>query len=421
MFSYFTLDNLWTLLWQMVDIGCVWALVYYCLRIVKNNSRTIQIFKGVLLIVIIRFVATKVGLHTIASLADSIMNWGVVAIIIIFQPEIRSILEKIGKTSVFSGISTLTINERENLVNELVKACSEMSKTKTGALISIEQGHSLSDFIKTGTSMNSVVSSELLCSIFQYGTPLHDGAVIIQGVKIACAAAYFPPTTRELPTSYGARHRAAVGISEITDSITIVVSEETGNISIAQNGTLTVMSEASLKEFLLSIVGNQSTAKEKEEQQKETLKEQEAVHGKKPGVFAHYFKGKGRKTKDSSETISYTEKKKKEESVDIIQPETDLHDKLEIEDLAQKQATGLDQLFDNILNEGDKNEEAKPKKKRKKKAAQTKETNASKEENPKKEDGLSTLAHMSQELMEDVVEPETIVLHYESDEEGRDS
>lgn len=421
MFSYFTLDNLWTLLWQMVDIGCVWALVYYCLRIVKNNSRTIQIFKGVLLIVIIRFVATKVGLHTIASLADSIMNWGVVAIIIIFQPEIRSILEKIGKTSVFSGISTLTINERENLVNELVKACSEMSKTKTGALISIEQGHSLSDFIKTGTSMNSVVSSELLCSIFQYGTPLHDGAVIIQGVKIACAAAYFPPTTRELPTSYGARHRAAVGISEITDSITIVVSEETGNISIAQNGTLTAMSEASLKEFLLSIVGNQSTAKEKEEQQKETLKEQEAVHGKKPGVFAHYFKGKGRKTKDSSETISYTEKKKKEESVDIIQPETDLHDKLEIEDLAQKQATGLDQLFDNILNEGDKKEEAKPKKKRKKKAAQTKETNASKEENPKKEDGLSTLAHMSQELMEDVVEPETIVLHYESDEEGRDS
>lgn len=421
MFSYFTLDNLWTLLWQMVDIGCVWALVYYCLRIVKNNSRTIQIFKGVLLIVIIRFVATKVGLHTIASLADSIMNWGVVAIIIIFQPEIRSILEKIGETSVFSGISTLTINERENLVNELVKACSEMSKTKTGALISIEQGHSLSDFIKTGTSMNSVVSSELLCSIFQYGTPLHDGAVIIQGVKIACAAAYFPPTTRELPTSYGARHRAAVGISEITDSITIVVSEETGNISIAQNGTLTVMSEASLKEFLLSIVGNQSTAKEKEEQQKETLKEQEAVHGKKPGVFAHYFKGKGRKTKDSSETISYTEKKKKEESVDIIQPETDLHDKLEIEDLAQKQATGLDQLFDNILNEGDKKEEAKPKKKRKKKAAQTKETNASKEENPKKEDGLSTLAHMSQELMEDVVEPETIVLHYESDEEGRDS
>ena len=140
-----------------------------------------------------------------------------------------------------------------------------MSKTKTGALISIEQGHSLSDFIKTGTPMNSVVSSELLCSIFQYGTPLHDGAVIIQGVKIACAAAYFPPTSRELPTSYGARHRAAVGISEITDSITIIVSEETGNISIAQEGKLTVYSEASLREFLMNILGTQSNVKEKEE------------------------------------------------------------------------------------------------------------------------------------------------------------
>ena len=99
--------------------------------------------------------------------------------------------------------------------------------------------------------MNSQVSCELLCSIFQYGTPLHDGAVIIQGVKIACAAAYFPPTTRELPTSYGARHRAAVGISEITDSITIIVSEETGNISIAENGDLRVYSVSQLRKYLM--------------------------------------------------------------------------------------------------------------------------------------------------------------------------
>ena len=126
-----------------------------------------------------------------------------------------------------------------------------MSSTKTGALISLEQGQDLSDYIKTGTSMNSQVSCELLCSIFQYGTPLHDGAVIIQGVKIACAAAYFPPTTRELPTSYGARHRAAVGISEITDSITIVVSEETGNISIAESGDLKVYSVAQLRAYLM--------------------------------------------------------------------------------------------------------------------------------------------------------------------------
>ena len=127
-----------------------------------------------------------------------------------------------------------------------------MSASKTGALISLEQGQDLSDYIKTGTSMNSIVSSELLCSIFQYGTPLHDGAVIIRGVRIACAAAYFPPTTKELPTSYGARHRAAVGISEITDSITIIVSEETGTISIAEAGELKSYTSEELRDYLMT-------------------------------------------------------------------------------------------------------------------------------------------------------------------------
>lgn len=161
------------------------------------------------------------------------------------------LLEKLGKTSVLTRLVSLTNNERAHLVDELVKACAQMSASKTGALISLEQGQDLSDYIKTGTSMNSQVSCELLCSIFQDGTPLHDGAVIIQGVKIACAAAYFPPTTRELPTSYGARHRAAVGISEITDSITIIVSEETGNISIAENGDLRVYSVSQLRKYLM--------------------------------------------------------------------------------------------------------------------------------------------------------------------------
>ena len=127
-----------------------------------------------------------------------------------------------------------------------------MSASKTGALISLEQGQDLSDYIKTGTSMNSIVSCELLCSIFQYGTPLHDGAVIIRGVRIACAAAYFPPTTKELPTSYGARHRAAVGISEITDSITIIVSEETGTISIAEAGELKSYTSEELRDYLMT-------------------------------------------------------------------------------------------------------------------------------------------------------------------------
>lgn len=447
MLNYFTLSNLGTILLQLVDIACVWALVYYCLKIVKNNSRTIQIFKGVLLIVIIRTGANILGLHTVANLADSIMNWGVVAIIIIFQPEIRSILERIGKTNVFSRISTLTVNERENLVDELVKACAEMSKTKTGALISIEQGHSLSDYIKTGTPMNSVVSSELLCSIFQYGTPLHDGAVIIQGVKIACAAAYFPPTSKELPTSYGARHRAAVGISEITDSITIVVSEETGNISIAEGGKLTVISENSLREFLMNVVCQQEPSNNRTEEKKE--EEEVPVYdsnGKKPGVFAHYFKSKSKRVKKETTDKRFAKKKKTDEEnqdVVVVEQETD---RIPIEDLTQKQDEKLDALFENIVTDTekkeDKQEEEKPKKRRvsrkktedtktdTKKTTKTKTTRKSRKkkteetesvETEKKETNESIMTNMASDLFDDIIEPEAIVLHYEKADEEEDT
>ena len=425
MFKYLTLNNLLTIIKQLADIGVVWLLFYYLLKIVKNNSRTIQIFKGILVVVIAQWIAGLLGLHTVETLAATIMNWGPLAIIIIFQPEIRNILEKIGKTNVFSPISTLTYNERENLVEELVKACTEMSKTKTGALISLEQGHSLSDYIKTGTPMNSVVSSELLCSIFQYGTPLHDGAVIIQGVKIACAAAYFPPTTRELPTSYGARHRAAVGISEITDSVTIIVSEETGNISIAQGGKLSVISPAHLHDFLMMIVCQKQgdEAKGEKDVQKEALKESiEANDGKKPGVFAHYFKGKNRRTtksKDAQEN-KYT-KTKKEDSVDVLQSENVVVDseieKLGIEDLVETQTDApLDQLFETIVVDAGKDddktpvkkeesEETKPKKRGrpKKKKEDTEEKDAV--EKPKAKRGRKK----KDEVMDDILEAQEII------------
>lgn len=439
MFKYLTLSNLLTILKQLVDIGCVWILLYYLLKIVKNNSRTIQIFKGILVIVIVQWLASFLGLHTIETITGAIMNWGIIAIIIIFQPEIRNILEKIGKTNVFSRISTLTYNERENLVEELVKACTEMSKTKTGALISLEQGHSLSDYIKTGTPMNSVVSSELLCSIFQYGTPLHDGAVIIQGVKIACAAAYFPPTTRELPTSYGARHRAAVGISEITDSVTIIVSEETGNISVAQGGKLSVISPSHLHEFLMMIVCQKQPGKEKEDKldlEKEALKESmEANNGKKPGVFSHYFKGKKRanKTKDIQEN-KYS-KTKKDDPVDVLQSDDVIVDneieKLGIEDLMQTQEDApLDQLFETIvvdaLKDDDKKEdkqvdtkevqaiseepkeivEEKPKKRGRPKKKKEEEPSKTEEEKPKKK---TRKKKHTEEIMDDVIQAEEII------------
>ena len=251
MFSL-TLNDVLNVVRALLDIGLVWAVIFFGLRIVRNNSRTVQIFKGILFVFIVKGLAMLIGLTTINYIADMVLSWGVIVMVVIFQPEIRMLLEKLGKTSVLTRLAALSSNEKEHLVEELVKACTQMSASKTGALISLEQGQDLSDYIKTGTSMNSIVSSELLCSIFQYGTPLHDGAVIIRGVRIACAAAYFPPTTKELPTSYGARHRAAVGISEITDSITIIVSEETGTISIAEAGELKSYTSEELRDYLMT-------------------------------------------------------------------------------------------------------------------------------------------------------------------------
>lgn len=246
------LSDLTSTLKLIMDVLVVWGLIYSALRLVRNNSRTMQIAKGILFIMVAKGLSVWLGLHAVSYLIDIFLNWGVVAILIVFQPEIRGMLEKVGKsTELFT--SNLSTTEIMDMISEIVSACSEMSETKTGALITIQQAQSLNDFVRTGIRMDSVVSKELLGTIFQYGTPMHDGAVIIQGNKIACAAAYFPPTTKDLPSKYGARHRAAVGISEITDSITIVVSEETGNISVATNGQLTQYKPENLQRYLTNI------------------------------------------------------------------------------------------------------------------------------------------------------------------------
>ena len=242
---------------DIIDILVLWFLLYYVLKFVRNNTRTVQIFKGIILVLGAKFFANLLGLDAVGWLADMFVSWGVVAIIIIFQPEIRGVLERLGKSNMFSKISTLSGNEKENLVNEIVKSVMILSKDQTGALITLEQGQSLADYVSTGTVLNSVVTTELLTSIFVTSTPLHDGAVIIQGDKLACASAYFPPTNLDLPNRYGARHRAAIGISEITDSVTIVVSEETGNISIAENGKIRGVDIKELRDYLLRIVCNE--------------------------------------------------------------------------------------------------------------------------------------------------------------------
>lgn len=254
MLNLSSVQNIIDALRVFFDVVLIWIIVYYAIKLVRNNARTVQIFKGVILILVVRGIATALGLVTTAWLAGLFVNFGFLAIIIIFQPEIRNLLEKLGKTSVFTRISTLTGGERERLVNEIVNAASLLSDDKIGALITIEQASSLQDYIRTGSPMNSMVTSDVLRSLFSTNTPLHDGAVIIQGDRIACASAYFPPTSIELPTRFGARHRAALGISEVSDAVTIVVSEETGRISISENGVLYAMTKEKLKEYLIRVI-----------------------------------------------------------------------------------------------------------------------------------------------------------------------
>ena len=249
--SAYNLSSLWdkflTFSTTVIDIVVIWMIILAALRIVRGKSSTMQIFKGIIFVIIVDVLAKVMNLKTLQFLTNMFINWGFLAVIIIFQPEIRTILERLGKSSFFSRMSSLSGNEKEKLVDNIVTAVRLLSADQTGALISIEKSHPLDDFIATGTRLNSDVTAELLTSIFVTSTPLHDGAVIIQGDKIACASAYFPPTTADIPSRYGSRHRAAIGISEITDAITIVVSEETGNVSIAEGGKLIAVHELQTK------------------------------------------------------------------------------------------------------------------------------------------------------------------------------
>ena len=253
-----TIQNIWSIFKTLFDIGIMWMIIYYAIKFVKNNNRTIQIFKGIILVLLVDGLAKIFGFTTVEYLMNNVISWGFLAIIIIFQPEIRGVLERLGKTNTFSKINTLLGNEREELVEQVYQATIALSKSRTGALISIEKGQSLQDYIKTGIEINAKVSKELLCSIFMTTTPLHDGAVIIQGDKVACASAYFPPTSVNLSSRYGARHRAALGISEVSDALTIVVSEETSAISISEHGTIFNVDDVQLKDYLRRVILNES-------------------------------------------------------------------------------------------------------------------------------------------------------------------
>ena len=222
---------------NILDIIVVWYLIYKLIQLVKG-TRAIQLFKGVAMFIAIRFVAEIIGLHTLSWLMDQVITYGVIAAIVIFQPEIRRGLEHLGRTTFFTPTKN-EVNRDENMINSFDKAIQYMSKRKIGALITIERNTGLDEYIETGIPLEADITGELLINIFIPNTPLHDGAVIIREDKIAVSCAYLPLSDSILiPKEYGTRHRAAVGVSEVSDAITIIVSEETGDVSLTLNNQL---------------------------------------------------------------------------------------------------------------------------------------------------------------------------------------
>jgi len=228
-----------SLIKKIIDISLVWLIFYYILKNIRNNVKLTLIFKGVAIVLILKIVSDWVGFRTIGLLLEYIIMWGPLALIIIFQPEIRGILEQLGRSQLLGRHKVLTVDERERLVYEIIQAMDYLRKTRIGALIVIERDISLSDYIEKAKKIYADLSSELLISIFFPKNPLHDGGVIIQGDRITCAGAVFP-TSNNAKTNrrLGTRHRAALGIAEETDAISLIVSEETGRISIAVKGEL---------------------------------------------------------------------------------------------------------------------------------------------------------------------------------------
>lgn len=227
----------WRNLTDLLDILVVWFVFYKLLMLIRG-TKAVQLFKGVVIIILIKVLSAWLGLHTVSWIMDQIINWGVIGAIVVFQPEIRRGLEHLGRGSLF-GASRRQNEDEKKLVAALDKAIQYMSKRRIGALISIQMNTGLEDYIETGIDLDAEVTGELLINIFIPNTPLHDGAVIIRNNKIAVAAAYLPLSESNLiPKELGTRHRAAVGISEVTDALTIVVSEETGGVTITKNSEL---------------------------------------------------------------------------------------------------------------------------------------------------------------------------------------
>ena len=248
-----TITSIWSIITKIIDISLVWLMFYYLLKNLKNNVKLVLIFKGAALIIVIKILSNLLDLYTIGMLLEYVISWGPLALIIIFQPEIRTILESIGRSQLLGRHKVLTVDEREKVVFEIVSAVEYLKRNRIGALIVIERNVSLQDYIAPANKIYSDITAPLLEAIFFPNNPLHDGGVIIQGDKLTCAGAVFKTSMNpNVSKKLGTRHRAALGVAEETDAIALVVSEETGRISIAVDNSLNY--NLTLEEFKLMLL-----------------------------------------------------------------------------------------------------------------------------------------------------------------------
>ena len=232
-----TLGEIYTIFTKVLDVAILWFIFYY--KYIRKNVKLTLIFKGVLIIVLLKLVSVWLDLNTVGVLLEYVIESVPIAIIVLFQPEIRNVLESIGRSQLLGRHKVLTVDEREKVVYEIMQAVEYMKRNRIGALMVIERDYSLSQYIENANKLYADISSELLISIFFPNNPLHDGAVIIEGDRITCAGSVLPTSMNQsISKRLGTRHRAALGIAEVSDAISVVVSEETGRVSIAMDGEL---------------------------------------------------------------------------------------------------------------------------------------------------------------------------------------
>lgn len=251
---------MWT---DIVEIIIISFLVYHILVWIRD-TKAWNLLKGIIVILVFLLFAALLNLSTILWIMEKIFSVGIIAVVIVLQPELRRALEQLGQKNFVAGLMPFETKTSDGLfsdktINEIVKASFEMGKVRTGALIVVEKNQKLTEYERTGIAVDAVVTNQILINIFEHNTPLHDGAVLVRGDRVVAATCYLPLSdSTRLSKELGTRHRAGVGVSEITDSLTIIVSEETGRVSVAYEGKLTRNVDADTLRKMLETVQNKA-------------------------------------------------------------------------------------------------------------------------------------------------------------------